>query len=113
MEGARGTIVQLRFAERLKDDGTIYTDNLGDARVTDVYTLNGEGTEIWEPRFTYHGFQYVELTGFPGTPILDNIEEKVVHDDLEVIDPWQQHCQFAQWRFFMRLVYGQRQTYCG
>lgn len=83
--GARGTKVQLRFAERLKEDGTIYTDNLGDARVTDVYTLNGEGTEIWEPRFTYHGFQYVEVTGFPGKPTLDNIEGKVVHDDVEVI----------------------------
>lgn len=83
--GARGTKVQLRFAERLKEDGTIYTDNLGDAKVTDVYTLNGEGTEIWEPRFTYHGFQYVEVTGFPGKPTLDDIEGKVVHDDVEVI----------------------------
>jgi alpha-L-rhamnosidase len=83
--GARGSKVQIRFAERLKDNGTIYTDNLGDAKVTDSYTLNGEGIEIWEPRFTYHGFQYVEVTGFPGVPTLENIEGEVVHDNLEVI----------------------------
>ena len=36
------------------------------AKVTDTYTLKGRGTEVYEPRFTYHGFRYVEVTGFPG-----------------------------------------------
>ncbi|MES1216328.1 MAG: family 78 glycoside hydrolase catalytic domain, partial [Bacteroidota bacterium] len=85
VNGSKGTQVKLRFAERLKDDGTIYTENLGDARVTDIYTIKGEGTEIWEPRFTYHGFQYIEITGFPGTPSLESIECKVVHDNMDVI----------------------------
>ena len=40
------------------------------AKVTDTYTLKGQGTEIYEPRFTYHGFRYVEVTGFPGKPTL-------------------------------------------
>ena len=82
VQGIKGTKIQLRFAERLKEDGTIYTDNLGDARVTDTYILKGEGEETWEPRFTYHGFQYVELTGVADAPSLDMIEGEVVHDGL-------------------------------
>lgn len=83
VKGARGTAVKLRFAERLQDNGMIYTENLGDARVTDIYTLKGTGPESFEPRFTYHGFRFVEVTGFPGKPVLEDIEGKVVHDALE------------------------------
>jgi alpha-L-rhamnosidase len=63
ISGAAGTRVQLRHAERLNPDGTIYTDNLRRAQATDHYVLKGEGREVWQPRFTFHGFQYVELTG--------------------------------------------------
>ena len=52
------------------------------AKVTDLYTLKGQGREMWEPRFTYHGFRYVEVTGFPGQPALSSLEGRVVHDDL-------------------------------
>lgn len=68
-----GTKVVLRFAERLNPDGTIYTTNLRGARATDTYTCKGNGTETWQPRFTFHGFQYVEVTGYPGRPDLDAI----------------------------------------
>ena len=44
------------------------------AKATDAYILKGEGQEVYEPRFTYHGFRYVEVTGFPGTPTLESIE---------------------------------------
>jgi alpha-L-rhamnosidase len=50
--------------------------------VTDVYTKGGDGVETWEPRFTYHGFRFVEVTGWPGKPTLDDIEGRVVHDDV-------------------------------
>ena len=46
---------------------------------TERYTCKGTGVEIWEPRFTYHGFQYVEMTGFPGKPSLENLEGIVVY----------------------------------
>ncbi len=78
VSGAAGTRIRLRFAERLSPDGSIYTDNLRNAAATDVYVLNGRGTEIFEPRFTFHGFRYVEVTGFPGTPSLDAITGEVV-----------------------------------
>jgi len=68
-----GRKVVLRFAERLNPDGTIYTTNLRGARATDTYICQGNGTEVWQPRFTFHGFQYVELTGYPGSPKLDTI----------------------------------------
>ena len=68
VKGPRGTRVTLRFGEMLNPDGTAYTGNLRSARATDAYTLRGAGNEAWEPRFTYHGFRYVEVTGYPGTP---------------------------------------------
>ncbi|WP_422083599.1 family 78 glycoside hydrolase catalytic domain [Ulvibacterium sp.] len=73
VKGPRGTKVQLRFGEILKIDGNIQTENLRLARATDTYILKGEGVEIWQPKFTYHGFQYVEVTGFPGQPTADAI----------------------------------------
>jgi alpha-L-rhamnosidase len=84
VKGKKGDKVTLRFAERLKDDGTLYLDNIRSAEVTDTYILKGEGEEKWEPRFTYHGFQFVEMTGYPGVPPLSAIKGKVVHDALEL-----------------------------
>lgn len=88
VRGAAGTTVELRHAEILKDDGTLYLDNLRGAKVTDRYTLKGGGTEIYEPRFTYHGFRFVEVTGFPGRPGLEAIEGCVVHDDIASAGDW-------------------------
>ncbi len=68
VEAEAGTELVLRFGERLHSDGTLFTTNLNGARATDTYICKGDGVEVWEPRFTYHGFQYVELTGYPGTP---------------------------------------------
>jgi alpha-L-rhamnosidase len=83
VSGPRGTEVRLRHAETLKSDGTLYLDNIRSAKVTDTYTLKGGGAEVYEPRFTYHGFRFVEVTGYPGKPGLSSIEGQVVHDDLQ------------------------------
>lgn len=80
--GNRGEQVRLRFAESLQPDGSLYLANLRDARVTDKYTLKGGGTETWHPRLVYHGFRYVEITGWPGTPALSDFVGEVVYDDL-------------------------------
>jgi alpha-L-rhamnosidase len=79
VEGEAGTKVTLRHAEALNPDGTIYTTNLRFARATDRYTLKGEGEEVYEPRFTFHGFRYVEVTGYPGEPPLEAIIGRVAH----------------------------------
>ena len=82
VSGPAGTQVTLRHAEILKPDGTLSMANLRSAKVTDTYTLAGRDTETYEPRFTYHGFRYVEVTGFPGRPTLAALEGRVVNDDL-------------------------------
>jgi len=79
VEGPAGTQVTLRFTELVYPDGMINRENLGEAKSRDIYTLKGEGQETYEPRFTYHGFRYVEVTGFPGTPSLDSLRGRVVH----------------------------------
>jgi len=80
-----GQKIVLRFVERLNPDGTIYTTNLRGARATDTYICKGKGTEVWQPRFTFHGFQYVEVTGFPGKPSLDTILGVELTSDTPVV----------------------------
>jgi alpha-L-rhamnosidase len=82
VSGPAGTVVKLRHAEGTNADGTLYTANLRSAKAQDSYTLKGQGIETYEPRFTHHGFRYVEVTGFPGRPESDTIEGRVVHDAL-------------------------------
>ena len=82
VRGEKGTTITLRFAEALNSDGTLYTTNLRAARSTDHYTLKGNGEENWEPRFTFHGFRYVEIQGYPGTPTEETITGIVVHSEI-------------------------------
>jgi alpha-L-rhamnosidase len=63
VRGPRGTRVQMRFAEMLEPDGSLHLSNLRSARQLDTYVLAGEADEVFEPRFTFHGFRYVEVTG--------------------------------------------------
>ncbi|WP_426061780.1 family 78 glycoside hydrolase catalytic domain [Hymenobacter sp. B1770] len=80
--GKRGDKITLRFAETLQPSGELYVRNLRDARVTDVYTMKGGGRETWEPTFVYHGFRYVEVSGYPGTPTVADFDGRVVYDDM-------------------------------
>ncbi len=82
-KGPRGTTVRLRHAETLQADGRLYVANLRSAPCTDRYTLKGDDIELYEPRFTYHGFRYVEVRGYPGELGMDALDACVVHDDLE------------------------------
>ena len=83
VKGKSGDQITMKFAESLQADGSLYIANLRDAKTTDVYTLKGEGEEIWEPRFIFHGFRFVEISGFPTKPTLDNFVGKVVYDDIK------------------------------
>lgn len=79
LAGPAGQQVKLRYAEVLYPDGTVNQENLRSAKATDTYILKGGGTEIYEPRFTYHGFRYVQVEGFPGHPEgWDVLEGRVV-----------------------------------
>ncbi|WP_447728100.1 family 78 glycoside hydrolase catalytic domain [Sphingomonas koreensis] len=78
--GPAGTTITAKFAELLNPDGTADLSNLRLAKATDTFVLAGTGApETFEPHFTYHGFRYVEVEGYPGTPTADDIEGAIVH----------------------------------
>lgn len=78
--GPAGTTIVAKFAELLAPDGTADLANLRLAEATDRFTLAGtDAPESFEPHFTYHGFRYVEVTGWPGTPTGSDVEAVVVH----------------------------------
>jgi alpha-L-rhamnosidase len=77
--GAAGTTITAKFAELLNPDGTADLSNLRLAAATDSFTLAGTGDEMFEPHFTYHGFRYVEIHGYPGVPTADDVEGVIVH----------------------------------
>jgi alpha-L-rhamnosidase len=90
VSGAAGTQITLKYGEKLAANGTVDQSNIDvyvrqGAFQTDTYILKGQGTEIWEPRFTYHGFQYVEVRGFPGTPTAANVQAQVVNTAFDTI----------------------------
>lgn len=77
-----GQTFVLRYAEMLHPDGRLMTENLRQARATDTYIAKGDPNgESWTPRFTFHGFQFVEVSGFPTEPPLDAITGLVIHSD--------------------------------
>jgi alpha-L-rhamnosidase len=83
VNGERGTRVVLKFAELLYPDGTVNQENLRVISPTDTYILKGGEEEVWEPRFTYHGFRYVQVEGYPGELTADSITGKVVRSSVE------------------------------
>jgi alpha-L-rhamnosidase len=85
-----GQRVQLRHAEMLEPDGQLHVANLRTAEATDVYVARGEATEVFEPRFTLHGFRYVEVSGYPGELETSDVVGRVLHNDI----PWvgEFHC---------------------
>ena len=110
VSGPAGTRVALRHAETLKPDGSLYMANLRGAQVTDSYLLKGDGEEIWEPRFTTHGFRYVEVTGFPGKPDLNSIEGRVVNDDVPTAGEFECSNELIN-QIYRAIVWGTRGNY--
>ena len=83
VSGNRGTVVVIRHAEVMDKFGEFYTTNLRSAKCELKYTLAGTGEEIYEPRFTFMGFRFVEVSGFPGELTADNLTGIVVHSDMQ------------------------------
>lgn len=81
VSGPAGADVRVRAGEVLNPDGTLYTENLRTAKVTDHFILNGEGTEELVPQFTFHGFRYIEITGLKSPPPLGDVSALVLHTD--------------------------------
>jgi len=101
--------VTVRFAEMLNSDGTIHTDNYRAAKSTDSYTAAKDGKIQWEPKFTFHGFRFVELSGVPSgvTPQKDWVTGVVLHTDMTRIGVFESsHAKLNQLQ--SNITWGQR-----
>ncbi|MGG7663483.1 family 78 glycoside hydrolase catalytic domain [Dyadobacter sp. BHUBP1] len=82
VKGHAGDTIRLRFGEKLYPDGRLMTENLRMARATDTYILKGDPAgETWEPKFTFHGFQYVEVAGLRNAPTDETLTGLVIGSD--------------------------------
>lgn len=81
--GAPGTQITLQFAEVLDKAGNFYTENLRAARNTDTWILRGEGEERFEPHFTFHGFRYAKIEGYPGTLQPEQLRAVALYSDMQ------------------------------
>ncbi len=81
--GNKGDVLTLKHAEVLDKEGNMYYENLRAAKATNTYTLKGGGQEVFEPHFTFQGFRYVMVSGYPGELSEENIRGMVIHSDME------------------------------
>ncbi len=106
VKGNQGDKVTLKFTEVLDKEGNFFTRNLRAAEATDSYILKGGGEEVFEPGFTFHGFRFIKIEGYPGTPTLDQITGVVIHSDMKptgtftcsdtLVNKLQQNTQWGQ-----------------
>ena len=111
VNGNKGDTITLRYGEVLFPDGSLMTENLRKARATDMYILNGnpEG-EAWSPRFTYHGFQYVEASGFKSAPSLDAITGLVLGSSTPTVGSFETDNKMIN-QLYHNIVWTQRSNY--
>ncbi|MDO5552413.1 MAG: family 78 glycoside hydrolase catalytic domain [Planctomycetia bacterium] len=115
VKGPAGTTVKMRHAETLQTEGPgqgeLYMDNLRTALCTDRYILQGNGREeVYEPHFAYHGFRFVELTGFPGTPDLETLTGRVIGTSLPLVGRFECSSKTVT-EFFKNVEWGTRGNY--
>lgn len=110
-QGPEGTRIRLRFGEMLHQDGRLMTENLRRARATNHYVLRGDPAgEVYEPQFTYHGFQYVEVTGLSHEPDLDTIQGIVLHSDIRLTSSFECSDPMVN-QLFSNMVWTQRANF--
>jgi alpha-L-rhamnosidase len=111
MKGVAGQQVRLRYGEMLHPDGRLMTENLRKARATDTYTMRGDPKgEEWAPRFTFHGFQYVEITGLKARPEARSVTGLVLHSDTPLISAFECSDPMVN-QLFRNIVWTQRANF--
>ena len=111
VRGPAGHKVMLRFGEMLHPDGQLMTENLRRARATDYYVCKGdEDGEVYSPRFTFHGFQYVEVSNFPGEANLDTIVGLALHSDTPLTSTFECSDSMVN-QLFRNVVWTQRANF--
>ena len=112
VEGPRGTDIQLRFAEVLNADGTMYVENLRTAKATDHFITAGKGIEEYQPAFTFHGFRYVEVSGYPGKPTPEAVKAVAFHTDAPFTVQLHTGSSMVN-QLWSNILWGQRSNFVG
>ena len=107
ISGVAGQTVTLRHAEVVHADGTIAPENLRSAKATDTYTFAEDGTITYEPRFTFHGFRYVELSGVTAPPTVAAVTGLVMNSDAEFSSTFETSDSMVN-QLQSNIVWGQR-----
>ncbi len=111
VKGPAGTSIRLRYGEMLHPDGRLMTENLRKARATDTYILRGDPDgEAYIPRFTFHGFQYVEISGYPGTPETNAITGLAQYSDTPMTSEFECSDPIVN-RLFKNIVWTQKANF--
>ncbi|HWD93317.1 MAG TPA: family 78 glycoside hydrolase catalytic domain [Verrucomicrobiae bacterium] len=108
--GHVGDRITIRHGEMLNPDGTIYTENLRGATATDFYTFATNGTITYQPRFTFHGFRYVELRGLSVAPTLNSVTGVVVHSDMPLTGSFACSSPMVN-QLYRNIIWGQKGNY--
>ena len=106
-QGPAGTTITLRHAEVLDKEGNFYTANLRKAKATARYTLKGGGIETFEPHFTFFGFRYVAVDGYPGDLTADSLTGVVIHSDMALTGSFETSSQLIN-QLQHNIVWGQK-----
>lgn len=111
VRGEAGRAITLRFAERLNPDGTIYTTNLREARCIDTYVCKGTGEdEVWSPRFTFHGYQYLEVSGLKSPPDSETVVGLAISSATPVVGRFQTSDPMLN-QLYSNIVWTQRMNF--
>lgn len=112
LNGKKDQPITFRFAELLQPDSSLYLANLRGALVTDIYTPAADRVFEWEPRFVYHGFRYVEISGLNDTPDLDDLTGCVIYDDMKTTGKFETSNKIIN-QVFKNAYWGIRGNYRG
>ena len=82
VKGKAGDTVKIYHAEVLDKEGNFYTENLRSAKQLNTYILKGEGEEFYKPTFTWQGFRYIKIEGYPGKIDHDNFQAVALYSDM-------------------------------
>ncbi len=110
ISGSIGDRITVRHGEMLNPDGTLYTANLRGANATDYYIFATNGTIVFEPRFTFHGFRYVEVRGLSVPPTVSSVTGIVVHSDLPLTGDFACSSPLVN-QLFHNIIWGQKGNY--
>jgi alpha-L-rhamnosidase len=109
VQGPAGTTITLRHAEVL-EDGELGVRPLRVAKATDTYTLAGDGVEEWAPSFTFHGFRYADIAGWPGAFDAADVTAEVIGSDM-VRTGWFECSDPLVTRLHENVVWGMRSNF--